>query len=142
MLTRVLLALVLMVTALAGGPLAAEEAKLVKFGISDHEVTQAELEGGAKLPAPRFNTPAVAFAWVANLKKGDVVEIALANEDKALLTNSETLEEDKANVLVQAGKRGVPAGGWPQEWKYSAKLKITRDGKTLLEKSSEPMVFE
>ena len=45
-----------------------------------------------------------------------------------LLTNSETLAEDKAKFLLQAGKRGVPAGGWP-EGTYHAAVKITRDGK-------------
>jgi hypothetical protein len=39
------------------------------------------------------------------------------------------------------GKSGVPAGGWP-EGSYSAEVKITRDGKTLLEETSKPTVFE
>jgi hypothetical protein len=43
--------------------------------------------------------------------------------------------------LLQAGKRGVPAGGWP-EGTYSARLKVTRDGKTLIEQSSKPVAFE
>ena len=42
---------------------------------------------------------------------------------------------------MQAGKRGVPAGGWP-EGSYSAKVTITRDGKTLIEQSSKPVAFE
>ena len=59
-----------------------------------------------------------------------------------MLTNSETLAEDKETYLLLAGKRAVPAGGWPQEWKYSASVKITRDGKTLIEQSSAPIPFE
>jgi hypothetical protein len=141
MLTRALFTLVLIVYALAGGRLAAEETKLVKLSISDHEVTQAELEEGAELRVPRFNTPAVAFAWAANLKKGDVVEVTLANDDKPLLRNTETLGEDKASYLLQAGKRGLPAGGWP-EGAYTAQVKITRDGKPLLSEASEPVAFE
>jgi hypothetical protein len=43
---------------------------------------------------------------------------------------------------LQAGKKAVPAGGWPQEWKYSAHVKITRDGKTLIEQSTDPIPFE
>jgi hypothetical protein len=77
----------------------------------------------------------------AGLKKGDTVEIALVNGDKPLLQNSETLAEDKATYLVQAGKRGVPAGGWP-EGSYHAALKITRDGKPLIEQTSAPIPFE
>ena len=42
---------------------------------------------------------------------------------------------------MQAGKRGVPAGGWP-EGNYSAKVTITRNGKTLIEQSSKPVAFE
>ena len=77
-----------------------------------------------------------------HVKKGDNVEITLSTSDKPLLTNSEMLAEDKATHLLQAGKRGVPAGGWPSEWKYFAKLKITRDGKILIEQATDPIPFE
>jgi len=139
MLTRVLFALALICGTAAAS--SAEETKVLALGLADHEVTQEELEKGEALPAPRFNTPGVAYALVANLKKGDVVEIALVNGDKPLLQNTETLAEDQARYLLQAGKRGVPAGGWP-EGTYHAKLKITRDGKPLIEQSSTPIVFE
>ncbi|MFZ2018568.1 MAG: hypothetical protein WAU90_07845, partial [Methyloceanibacter sp.] len=68
--------------------------------------------------------------------------LSLNNDKGTLLTNSETLAEDKETDLLQAGKRAVPAGGWPQEWKYSASVKIMRDGKTLLEQSTPPIPFE
>ena len=42
----------------------------------------------------------------------------------------QTLTEAQAKFLLQAGKRGVSAGGWP-EGAFSATVKITRDGKTL-----------
>jgi hypothetical protein len=119
----------------------AEDTKVLALGLADHEVTQAELDKGAP-PVPRFNSPAIAYVSAANLKKGDSVEITLSNTDEALLTNSETLAEDRATYLLQAGKRGVPAGGWPSEWSYFAKLKITRDGKTLIEQATTPMPFE
>jgi hypothetical protein len=57
------------------------------------------------------------------------------------MRNPGTAGEDGAKVLVQAGKRGVPAGGWP-EGSYHAKVTITRDGKTLVEQSSKPVPFE
>ena len=63
------------------------------------------------------------------------------NEDRSLLHNTQTLAEDQAQFLLQAGKRGVPAGGWP-EGSYHAKVTITRDGKTLVEQSSKPIAFE
>ena len=117
------------------------QAKVLGLGITVHEVTQEELEKGSALPLPHFNTPAVAYAWVANLKKGDVVEIALVNGDAALLHTTETLAEDRASYLLQAGKRGVPAGGWP-EGTYHAEVKVTRDGKPLIEQSTKPIAFE
>jgi hypothetical protein len=122
-------------------PAFGDDAKLVALGLADHEVSLEELAKGAP-PVPKFNTPAIAYVSAANLKKGDVIEITLANTEEALLTNTETLAEDKATYLLQAGKRGVPAGGWPSEWTFSAQVKITRDGKTLLEQSTKPIPFE
>jgi len=140
MLTRALFALALICgTATAAS---AEETKVLALGLTNHEVTQAELETGAALPVPHFNTAAIAYVSAANLQKGDSVEITLSNNDKPLLTNTETLAEDRATYLAQAGKRGVPAGGWPSEWTYFAKVKIIRDGKTLIEQSSTPIPFD
>ena len=139
MLTRVLFAGVLICW--LAGPVSAEEAKIVALGLADREVTADDLAKGQP-PVPKFNTPAIAYVLAADLKKGDVVEISLSNEEKPLLSNSETLADDKQTFMLLAGKRGVPAGGWPQEWKYSAAVKITRDGKTLIEQSSPPIPFE
>jgi hypothetical protein len=159
MLTRALFALGLMIglAALAGFPTFAAaptgqmslaeadspptQAKVLGLGLTVHEVTQEELKKGSALPVPHFNTPAVAYAWVANLTKGDVVEIALVNGDTPLLHTTETLAEDQASYLLQAGKQGVPAGGWP-EGTYHAEVKITRDGKPLIEQSTKPIAFE
>jgi hypothetical protein len=139
MLTRVLFALALICGTAAAS--SAEETKVLALGLADHEVTQDELEKGETLPVPRFNTPGVAYALVANSKKGDVVEVSLVKGDASLLRNEETLAEDQARYLLQAGKRGVPAGGWP-EGSYHAALKITRDGKPLIEQTTDPIPFE
>jgi hypothetical protein len=138
MLTRVLFALMLLGVSASAW---AEEAKVKALGITDHQVTPEELEKGASLPAPHFNTPAIAYAWVTNLKKGDEIEITLVNGDTPLMHNAETLTEDEPNSLLQAGKRGVPAGGWP-EGSYHAALKVTRDGKNLIEQSSQAIPFD
>jgi len=137
MMTRVLFVLVL----LASAPASAEEAKVLALGITDHQVAQEELDKGVALPPPHFNTPAIAYASVAGLKKGDTVEITLVNGDTPLLRNTETLAKDSHSFLLQAGKRGVPAGGWP-EGSYHAALKVTRDGKMLIEQSSQPIPFD
>jgi hypothetical protein len=139
MLTRVLFALVL-ISGVAGTA-SAEDAKIVALGLASREVTVDDLAKGTP-PVPKFNTPAIAYVLASDLKKGDTVEISLANGEGPLLTNSETLAEDRETYLLQAGKRAVPAGGWPQEWKYSAQVKITRDGKTLIEQSTPPIPFE
>jgi hypothetical protein len=139
MLTRALF-VVLLICEVAT-PALAEETKVLAFGLADHEVTQEELDKGTP-PVPRFNSPAIAYVSAANLQKGDSVEIGLCNNDKALLTNTVTLAEDRGSYLLQAGKRGVPAGGWPSEWTYLAKLKITRAGKTLIEQATTPIPFE
>jgi hypothetical protein len=139
MLTRALF-IVLLICGVAT-PAVAEDAKVLALGLADHEVAQEELDKGAP-PVPRFNTPAIAYVSAANLKKGDTVEITLSNYAKPLLANTETLAEDRAVYLLQAGKRGVPAGGWPSEWTYFAKLKITRDGQPLIEQATTPIPFE
>ena len=140
MLTRVLFALAL-ICGLAAAVASAGETKVLALGIADHEVTQEELEKGAALKVPRFNTPALAYVLAGDLEKGDIVAVELFNDNKSLLHNTQTLGEDQAKLLLQAGKRGVPAGGWP-EGSYHAKLTITRDGKTLIEKTSDPVKFE
>jgi len=139
MLTRVLFALSLICGTAAAA--SAEETKVLALGLADHEVAQEELEKGEAPPVPRFNSPGIAYALVANLKKGDAVEVALVNDNRPLLRNTETLAEDRASYLLQAGKRGVPAGGWP-EGTYHAALKIVRDGKPLIEQTSAPIAFE
>ena len=139
MLTRALFALALICG--TAGAASAGETKVLALGLADHEVTEQELATGAP-PVPHFNTPAIAYVLAADLKMGDIVEINLSNAEKPLLTNTETLAEDKTTYLLQAGKRGVPAGGWPSEWKYFAKVTITRDGKTIAEQTTDPTPFE
>ena len=139
MLTRALFALILVCGTAAAA--AAEETKVLALGLADHAVSEEELAKGETPPMPRFNSPGVAYALVANVKKGDVVEVALVKDGKPLMHNTETLAEDKPSLLLQAGKGGVPAGGWP-EGQYHAALKVTRDGKTLVEQSTQPIPFE
>jgi hypothetical protein len=139
MLTRVLLASVLVVAFAVAA--SAEDAKIRGLGLTDHVVTEAELEKGDALPPPRFNSPGIAYVWASNLKKGDTVDITLNKDDQSLMRNTETVAEDKPSYILLVGKKGVPAGGWP-EGSYHAEVKISRDGKTLLEEKSKPMVFE
>ena len=141
MLTRALLVLVLLGGSLALLQGARGEAKLLALGLTDHVATEADLVAGKTLPKPKFNTPGIAYVLLGDLKKGDTVEVSLNNEKRALIANTETLDDDKATFLLHAGKQGVPAGGWP-EGAYHAEVKVTRDGKTLIEEKSTPTVFE
>jgi hypothetical protein len=138
MLTRALLALALICVGL---PAAAEETKVLALGLADHAVTEEELEKGQTPPVPRFNTPGVAYALIEGLKKGDAVEVALIMDGKPLMHNAETLTEDRIRVLLQAGKGAVPAGGWP-DGSYSAAVKVSRDGKPLIDEASPPTTFD
>ena len=133
MLTRVLFALILICGVAAAA--SAEDAKVIALGITTHEVSQAEIEKGDPLLAPHFNTPAIAYVL------GDVVDIELVNGDTSLMQSCQTVTEDQATVLLRVGKRGVPAGGW-LEGNYHAALKITRDGKTVIERSSTPIPLD
>jgi hypothetical protein len=139
MLTRALLALLVFSCAIF--PVSAEDTKVVALGLTDHPVTEAELAKGEALAVPRFNSPGVAHALIANAKKGDTVEVNLMKDKTSLMHNAETLDADKATFLIQAGKTGVPAGGWPHG-AYTAKVKVTRDGNAVIEQSSEPVAFK
>lgn len=138
MLTRALFALALMCVGL---PAAGEEAKVLALGLADHAVTEEELATGEALAPPRFNTGGVAYAWMSDLKKGDTVEVALVKDGKKLMHNTETLGEDKARLLLLAGKQAVPAGGWPAG-AYQALVTVSRDGTPLIEQSSTAIPFE
>ena len=139
MLTRVLFAVVLLF-GLASAAWA-EDAKVAALGLTDHVVTEDELAKGEALPAPKFNTPGVAYALVKNLKKGDTVEVALTKDGASLMHNLREVDADGQTVLLLSGKSGVPAGGWPKGT-YTAHVTVTRDGKTIAEQESEAIPFD
>ena len=73
MLTRVLLTVLVLVFG-SGLTIAADDepkTTVVSFGITDHKVDEAELLKRRALPKPRFNSPGVAYGWVAHAKKGE-----------------------------------------------------------------------
>jgi hypothetical protein len=145
MLTRVLFAAAMGLTAALGlglaGAAQAQDTAVVALGVADHKVAEDELAKGETPAVPKFNTPGVAYAWVAHPKKGDTVEVTLVKDGKALMTNKSEVEADDSDILLQAGKTGVPAGGWP-EGAYSASVKVTRDGSAILEQQSDAIPFE
>jgi hypothetical protein len=139
MLTRVLFAIALTLTAASAAW--AQDTAIVALGVADHKVAEDELANGETPAAPKFNTPGVAYAWIAHPKKGDTIEVTLVKDGKPLMANRSEVEADESDMLLQAGKTGVPAGGWP-DGAYSASVKVTRDGKELLSQESEAVSFE
>ena len=78
---------------------------MLALGLANREVTVDDLAKGTP-PVPRFNTPAIAYVLAADLKKGDTVEISLANGEGPLLTNSETLSRGQGDLSAAGGKAG------------------------------------
>jgi hypothetical protein len=139
MLTRVLFAAAL---ALAWPCAAsAQETAVAALGLADHKVSEDELAKGEAQAIPKFNTPGVAYAWIAHPKPGDTIEVALMKDGKPLMANTHEAAAEESDVLLQAGKTGVPAGGWP-EGQYAAKVTVTRDGKAILEQETAAAPFE
>lgn len=139
MLTRALFALVLICgTATICW---AQDTTVVALGLADHKVTEEELEGGETPAAPKFNTPGVAYAYVAHARKGDAIEVHLTKDGESLMHNVRELDADAAGVLVMAGKTGVPAGGWP-DGAYTARVKVTRSDETIAEQETDAIPFE
>lgn len=138
MLTRAVFAFLVVV--LAGSHVLAEETlpktTIVALGLTDHKVAETELTPGAVLAAPKFDTPGVAYGLIAHGRAGDSVEVHLTKDGKSLMQNMRKLDADKPGLLLQAGKTGVPAGGWPKG-EYTARVKIVRDGKTVAERETE-----
>jgi len=139
MLTRVLFAVVLTLAATSAAR--AQDTVVVALGIADHKVAEDELAKGDAPATPKFNTPGVAYGWVAHPKKGDAIEVTLLKDGETLMTNIREVDSDESDVLLQAGKTGVPAGGWPAG-QYTAKVKVTRGGETIAEQESEAIPFE
>jgi len=151
MLTRVLLTLLMLAfgssLAMAEGTEADKDAAadakttIVSLGLADSPVDEDTLLKREALQAPRFNSGGVAYGWVAHAKKGDKVEIHLKLDGNSLMNNVRDVADDDASVLLQAGKTGVPAGGWPSGG-YTAHITVTRGGETVAEQETDPIPFE
>ncbi|MEM9591549.1 MAG: hypothetical protein AAF967_09465 [Pseudomonadota bacterium] len=151
MLTRVLLTVLMLAF---GSSLAlAEEAEadkaagadakttVVSLGLADRPVDEETLLKREALPKPQYNSAGVAYGLVAHAQKGDKIEIHLKLDGNSLMNNVRDVTDDDASVLLQAGKTGVPAGGWPKGG-YTAHITVTRDGETVAEQETDPIPFE
>ncbi len=139
MLTRVLLALAILVGSAASAW--AAEPTIAALGLTDHATSEEEAATPDALAKPNSKTGGVAYVLVEGVEDGDRVTVRLMNEDASLMHNVVTVEGGAERVFLQAGKTGVPAGGWP-EGEYSAKVEVVRGGDMVLEKSSEPITLD
>ena len=84
----------------------------------------------------------MAYVLAANLKKGDMVEISLNQVTSRCSTTRKRWREDQAKLLLQAGKRGVPAGGWPEGTYRARGDDHARRQAARCSETSKPMAFE
>jgi murein DD-endopeptidase MepM/ murein hydrolase activator NlpD len=87
----------------------------------------------APISAPDDKSPAlVAYAWAINLRGGDRIDVMLAGPDGRLATNSATLDRDKAQYMLFAGKK-LTLATWPPG-RYTAHVVITRNGASFIDR--------
>lgn len=110
---------------------------LLAVGLANGPVALEELRAGSPLGDPRAETPAVAYGWAINLEKGDRLDVRLERDGAVIARNAATLDRNKAEYMLFAGKK-APAGGWPAG-AYTASVTVLRDGKEVIAEKSEPM---
>ncbi|MBM3543670.1 MAG: M23 family metallopeptidase [Alphaproteobacteria bacterium] len=113
---------------------------LLGLGMSDQPIELEALETGAPLAQPTPDTPVVTYMWAINLQKDDVIALKLMRGDEVLVDNSETLDRNKAQMMLFAGKK-APQGGWPKG-SYTGTVMVTRGGKPVISETTPPLVFD
>jgi murein DD-endopeptidase MepM/ murein hydrolase activator NlpD len=113
---------------------------ILRLGFAPGKVEMESLEEGrlANDP-PTEDWPAVvAYVWAINLKKGDTLKIDLEKPDGQTLTNSVTLDRNKAQYMLFTGER-KPAAGW-KKGKYRASVQVIREGNAAITQASEARI--
>ena len=107
---------------------------LLDAGFHDGPVAMEGLETGKiSGAAPAKDWPAlVAYMWAINLSKDDTISVTLRGPGGVSADNSVTLDRNKAQYLLFAGKK-KPKGGWPAG-SYSGSVTVTNGGKVRLKK--------
>lgn len=112
--------------------------QLLDIGFSDGPIKISDVEQGTAqgfMPLPSSRA-LVSWGWAINLKKGDEVVATLVSPAGELARNAVTLDRNKAQYLLFAGKKR-PAGGWPAG-NYHAVFSVLRNGKAVI-KSEAPV---
>lgn len=107
--------------------------QLLDVGFYDGPVEVGAVEAGTPqgfLPQSASNA-LVSWGWAINLEKGDEVSAALIGPRGELARNAITLDRNKAQYMLFAGRKR-PAGGWPAG-RYQAVFTVVRDGVAVIE---------
>jgi hypothetical protein len=106
---------------------------LIALGFAGTAIDLPSLTAGS-VPQPGANSPAfVAYAWAINLRKDDRIAVTLVGPKGELATNTATLDRNKAQYFLFAGRK-LKTANWPSGT-YTARVEITRDGTSLVSRS-------
>lgn len=107
-------------------PPAVRPGGLITTGITDAVPDYERIKAGGPLPAPRRDSPLVAWGHIFGGRAGDTVAITLTGPDgEEILAHEERLERDQAQLFRAAGRRAPPAGWAPGA--YGATIRLIRD---------------
>ena len=115
----------------AAKALAYQPTHLLDLGWADRPVSPEALEQGqiANL-TPALSWPAlVGYVRLINLKMGDTVVMAVSGPSGEVAINKQTLDHDKAQLVLFAGKK--INGTW-LAGNYAEQVAVTREGKIIL----------
>jgi Peptidase family M23 len=87
---------------------------IIKADFHSGPVELSDLEAGTFQPEnPKSSWPAmVAYAWAINLSAGDRITVTLHGPNGIEASNTATLDRNKAQYMLFAGKK-QPENGWP-----------------------------
>jgi Peptidase family M23 len=107
---------------------------LIGAGFQDGPVVMEGLETGKTgKDMPAKDWPAlVAFMWAINLSAGDTINVTLKGPGNVSAENSVTLDRNKAQYLLFAGKKR-PQGGWPAGT-YRGRVTVTNGAEVRLKR--------
>jgi murein DD-endopeptidase MepM/ murein hydrolase activator NlpD len=106
---------------------------LIELGFAGKAIALDEIAAGP-VPPPHAKSPAmVAYAWAINLREGDHITVTLFGPNGELASNAATLERNKAQYFLFAGKK-LKAASWPPGT-YTARFVVTRDSASFISRS-------
>ncbi|WP_282610604.1 M23 family metallopeptidase [Pelagibius sp. Alg239-R121] len=115
-----------------------QASQLLHIGFSEGPVKIGDVERGTVqgfMPA-MSSRALVAWGWAINLRKNDQIITTLVSPRGELARNTATLDRNKAQYMLFAGKKR-PARGWPAG-NYHAVFTVIRNGKAVI-KSDLPV---